>query len=331
MKCIRIDESMLEGAVSCERGDGWIRPWRLNFAELPLYAPDEGLPLRAVMSAGVRLHIRTDSSSLGLRFLATEATRSFDLTIDNELLETQHVPAGTEELLFEDLPEGENTLELWLPMGQESHLVSLDIDDGATFEVPVDTRLRWITYGSSISHCGSAHSPARTWPATAARARNLNLTCLGYGGQCHLDPMVGRMIRDLPADLITLKLGINVQGSGSLNARTFPAAVIGLVKTIRERHPSIPIGLISPIISPPREETDNAVGLSLAKMRVIIADCVKRLQDCGDAKIAYFDGLELFGESLVEDYLPDLLHPNGDGYEIMGQNAAEQILDRLLL
>ena len=33
-----------------------------------------------------------------------------------------------------------------------------------------------------------------------ARTHNLDLTCLGYGGQCHLDPIVASMIRDLPAD-----------------------------------------------------------------------------------------------------------------------------------
>ena len=32
----------------------------------------------------------------------------------------------------------------------------------------------------------------------------------------------------------------------------------------------------------------------------------------------YRDGLELFGEA-DEHLLPDLLHPNGEGYELMGQ------------
>jgi len=32
---------------------------------------------------------------------------------------------------------------------------------------------------------------------------------------------------------------------------------------------------------------------------------------------------------VVADYLPDLLHPNGDGYEIMGRNFAERVIDRI--
>ena len=34
----------------------------------------------------------------------------------------------------------------------------------------------------------------------------------------------------------------------------------------------------------------------------------------------YRDGLMLFGEA-DEHLLPDLLHPNGEGYELMGQYA----------
>ena len=34
--------------------------------------------------------------------------------------------------------------------------------------------------------------------------------------------------------------------------------------------------------------------------------------------VKYRDGLELFGEA-DEHLLPDLLHPNGEGYELMGK------------
>jgi lysophospholipase L1-like esterase len=176
-----------------------------------------------------------------------------------------------------------------------------------------------------------ANSPARNWPATAARKLDLNLTCLGFGGQCHLDSMIARLIRDREVDMLTLKLGINVMGAGSLSPRTFRGAVIGFVQIIREKHPDIPIGVISPIISPPRETNTNAVNFCLTDMREELADAVDRIQRVtGDDKIVYFDGLDLFGESLVNDYLPDNLHPNGDGYEVMGHNAADRILPRLI-
>ena len=150
---------------------------------------------------------------------------------------------------------------------------SLKINSDAEISKVTDDRLKWTTYGSSITHCVRAHSPALTWPAVVARKHALNLTALGYGGQCHVDPMIAIMIRDIPADLITLKLGINVQGAGSLNPRTFKSAVIGMIKIIREKQPKTPIGIISPIISPPRENLKNN-GLSLCDMRSELQDAV---------------------------------------------------------
>ena len=74
--------------------------------------------------------------------------------------------------------------------------------------------------------------------------------------------MVGRMIRDLPADLIGLKLGINMM-SGSCNDRTFRAAAIGLIQTIRDGHADTPMAVVSPIYNAPREQTPNPVGMSV--------------------------------------------------------------------
>ena len=154
---------------------------------------------------------------------------------------------------------------------------------------------------------------------------------MGFGGQCHLETMVARLIRDREMDLLTMKLSVNVMGQSSLSPRTFKAAVIGFTQIIREKHPTIPIGIISPIMSPPREATPNAVGFTLELMREELADAVDRMkQGAGDKNIYYFNGLEMFGETLVDDYLPDGLHPNGDGYEIMGNNATASVLTQLL-
>jgi lysophospholipase L1-like esterase len=42
--------------------------------------------------------------------------------------------------------------------------------------------------------------------------------------------------------------------------------------------------------------------------------------DSGDDNLHYADGQDLFGADLVDEYLPDALHPSGDGYEVMGRN-----------
>jgi len=146
-----------------------------------------------------------------------------------------------------------------------------------------DSRAKWITYGSSITHCAGANSPARAWPAWVARKHDLNLTCLGFGGNCHMEPMLARLIRDMPADFVSLKVGINIYTAGSLSARSFQSALIGFVQIIRENHPHIPLAVISPITSPSREKRPGKGGLSLEMMRDHLREAVGRLRLRGPA------------------------------------------------
>lgn len=324
---VPLQAALFEGVVSFRQGNDWLQPLRLKAADLPLH--DAGFADTAAMTSGCRLRCATTSTSITLLVVPDEGeTRKFDLTSDSERLATIDLAAGAEHVVFADLPPGRKVLEVWLPTHQAVRIRALLIDNGSTLEASPDTRKRWVVYGSSITHCGGAHSPSRTWPAVAARLNDLNVTSLGYGGQCQMDTLVAMMIRDLPADVITLKLGINMVG-GSVSPRTFFPLAIGMVKIIREKHPTTPIIVVSPIISPPREETPGATGMTLPMMRQDLQTAVARLRDCGDTNIHYFSGLDLFGADLVSAYLPDLLHPNGDGYEIMGRVFAAEALSRL--
>ncbi len=139
---------------------------------------------------------------------------------------------------------------------------------------------------------------------------------------------MARMIRELPADFLSMKVGINIYGSGSLNARTFMPAIIGFVHIVREKHPDTPFAVISPIFSPPRESTPNEVGFTLSAMREEVAEAVQVMKDCGDRNIHYVDGLDLFGPELA-GLLPDELHPNAEGYKILGQNFAHKLANTI--
>lgn len=325
MQRIDLTTEYFKGAVSCQQGEGWIQPMRLKADEIPLH--HEAFVERALATAGCRLRFKTDTAALALEIEPDdEAARLFDLTTDTQRLATAVVQPGDTQVRFGDLPSGKKILELWFPVNRPVRARTLHIGDDARLEPSPDRRPRWVTYGSSITHCGAAHSPSRTWPATAARLRGLNLMALGYGGNCHMEPLVAMTIRDLPADFISLKVGINMHG-GSVSPRTFRTLLIGMVRIIREKHPQTPIAVVSPIVSPPREETPGATGLTLQTMRQELQTAVQRLQQCGDPCIRYYSGLDIFGPELVDDYLPDLLHPNGDGYEVMGRNFADKVYD----
>ncbi|MHB1414575.1 MAG: GDSL-type esterase/lipase family protein [Chloroflexota bacterium] len=312
-----------QGIISLEKTAGWIRPWRLPYADRTLFPPAE-LQERAAMAAGVRLSFYSDTTFLAGAVETDAETSRLDLCCNERLVGSQGL-AGGNNFLFAGLPAGEKLLELWLPQYGQFRLRHLALSPGASVAPYVDDRPRWLTYGSSITQCRAAEGPTQTWPAVVARERGLNLTCLGYGGQCHLEPMIAQMMRDLPADFLSLCVGINVYGHDSLSARTFGPALIGFVQILRERHPNTPLAVISPIYCAARERTPNAVGLTLEAMREEIATVVAALRARGDRNIQYVDGLRLFGPDLVH-LLPDGLHPNAEGYELLGRNFLREVV-----
>jgi lysophospholipase L1-like esterase len=244
-------------------------------------------------------------------------------------------------LRFDGLSQAPKNVELWFPSNGIVELCALRAD--APVEASFETRPRWIHHGSSISHCTSAHGPTKTWPAVAGRLGEMDLLNLGFSGQCHLDPFVARTIRDLPADFISLKVGINIAGAATLKFRTFGPAVHGFLDTIREGHPDTPILLVSPIICPMLEHQAGPIlpdgqggmttarseanpwdrPLSLREMREILAGIVEERSQT-DPHLRYLDGLSLFGESDLAD-LPDGVHPSGDGYIRIGERFAAAV------
>ena len=144
-----------------------------------------------------------------------------------------------------------------------------------------------------------------------------------------MDAQVGMWIAECPADMITLKLGINCIG-GSLSARTFPAAVLTLVRIVRAAHPQVPIGLISPIGFPPHETEPNAVGYTIEGMRSDIADVHARLVAMGDERLYHFNGLEVFDLDLIGRHTEDQCHPDANGIEIMAENFDRVVMEPML-
>jgi hypothetical protein len=70
--------------------------------------------------------------------------------------------------------------------------------------------------------------PSTTWPALAAARGDVELINLGLGGNALLDPFTARTLRDTAADLISVKIGINLVNT-DLSARAFGPAVHGFL------------------------------------------------------------------------------------------------------
>lgn len=281
----------------------------------------DGLANRAAMAAGVRAGWHTGGGTVTLAGHGAEDCAPYDILVNGE--RSHRLPAaGTHrhDVVLDGLAAG-SLVEVWLPHFGD-YLLWEAAFDGESVTIAHAQGPRWITYGSSITHCQQADGPTETWPALVARREGWQLSNLGLAGECQLDPVVADTIGQTPAELISLCVGINSYNAAAYSERSWAGALQGFLATIRRAHPSVPIAVITPVLSLPREATPNAVGWTLADYRQATADVVVRLREKGDDRLHLIDGAGILTEREALERLPDTLHPDTAGYAIMADRLA---------
>lgn len=363
---------LVRGALELEPTERGLVPHRLPAWARRQYDDDQ-LAGAESQPSGVRLVFHSRASVVELDVVATKRDYLgapprpdgvYDLVVDGVLtgqatttagdVMTIDLMAGTADVRrgeattvrFADLASVEKTVEIWLPHDETTELVALRTD--APVSPVASGRRTWVHHGSSISHGSNALSPTGIWPALAAAQGDVELINLGFSGSAVVQPFVARTIRDLPADLISVKLGINVVNSDSLRLRTFVPAVHGFLDTIREGHPTTPLLVISPILCPIHEDTPGPTGWDLAALAegrlaftadgdpadvpagkltlTTIRTALARLtaqRATEDPNLHYLDGRSLYGAADSAAHpLPDDLHPDADSHHLMAGRFA---------
>ncbi|GLY76205.1 GDSL-type esterase/lipase family protein [Actinoallomurus iriomotensis] len=365
-----IREDLLRGALDVEHTAYGLLPHRLP-ARARRQIPDEQLAMAEAQPSGVRLAFRTRATTVELDTLPTKrayrglpvpADGVYDLLVDGRLAAQATVGGGRVRMIdmatqsaelhegspgtarFTDLPARDKDVEIWLPHTEITELIALRTD--APVEPAPDRGRRvWLHHGSSISHGSNAANPTATWPALAAAQGGVELVNLGFSGSALLDPFTARAMRDTPADLISVKIGINVVNADAMRLRAFVPAVHGFLDTIREGHPATPLLVVSAILCPVQEDTpgplapdfdggtvrfkatgdpaERAAGrLTLNVIRDALAQIVEQ-RAADDPDLHYLDGRDLYGEAdHAELPLPDAVHPDPAGHRRIGENFA---------
>lgn len=365
-----IKDSVIDvvGALGFEEdSEGWVTPRRLPDWTINQFA-DGAIDRFSKFPSGVRLRFTTSADEITLKVRVSRLVitgiadqvrpAAFDLLIDGVENQTQHAENGNilrltstapsvfvetlevgeiDNLKFSGLGAASKNIEIWLPTSGIVEIAEVSATSEIT-SAPADSRKRWLHYGSSISQCIEAERPMDAWALRAAQLLNLNITNFGLAGQCQLDGFVARSMAALPADVITLKLGINIVNADSMRERAFIPAVHNFLDILRESAPHTPIIIISAIWCPFHEQVPGptmidganlfgkerpeefaAGALTLQRTRELLEEVVAKR---ADKNIHFMDGLTLFGASDEGD-LPDKLHPNSAGYRLMADRFAQ--------
>jgi hypothetical protein len=368
-----ITADLVRGAIELERTAHGLLPHRLP-AWARAQCSDPQLAMVEAQPSGVRLAFRTRATAVELDTLPTKrvyvgvAPRPdgvYDLLVDGRPAGQASVaggntltidmatgaatsrPGAAGTVRFTGLPAAAKDVEIWLPHNEMTELIALRTD--APVEPAPDRGRRvWLHHGSSISHGSDAAGPATTWPALAASLGGVELINLGLGGSALLDPFVARTMRETPADLISVKIGINLVNTDLMRQRAFGPAVHGFLDTIRDGHPETPLTVVSPLWCPIHEDTPGPGAFDLEALRAgelkfiatgtpgpgrltlrVIRDELARIvaeRAKTDPNLRYVDGLELYGEG--DPPLPDRLHPDGPTHRLIADRFVTNVLSR---
>ncbi|MFE8992000.1 GDSL-type esterase/lipase family protein [Streptomyces collinus] len=365
---------LLRGALDVEHTEHGLLPHRLP-ARARAQNTNAQLAMAESQPSGVRLVFRTAATVVELDTLRTKRDYTgfpprpdglYDLLVDgvpagqasgtggNVLTvdlatwagEVASGPVGT--VRFTGLPARDKDVEIWLPHNETTELVALRTD-APVAPVPDRDRRVWLHHGSSISHGSDAASPTAIWPAIAALRGGVELVNLGFGGSAMLDPFTARAMRDTPADLISVKMGINLVNQDAMRLRVFGPAVHGFLDIIRDGHPDTPLLLVSPIHCAIHEDTPGPTApdideigkgrlvfapmgdpaetptgkLTLTVIREELARIVEQ-RAADDPNLHYLDGLDLYGpQDAAALPLPDHVHPDAATHHHIGDRFHE--------
>ncbi|MFK5688236.1 SGNH/GDSL hydrolase family protein [Ornithinimicrobium sp. LYQ92] len=368
-----ITEGLVRGAAELEQTEHGVLVHRL-----PAWARQQWVDPQLTMvesqPSGVRIAFRSSATVIEVDVLRSRMRYAglpprpdgvLELAVDGQVVDHAVTAGGVETTVdlatgdisrqvgqpstarFAGLGEAMKDVEVWLPHNESVEVGALRTDAPVEEQGPTVRRV-WLHHGSSISHGSNATRPTGIWPVAAARSSDVDLVNLGLGGSALLDPFTARTMRDTAADVISVKIGINLVNADLMRMRGFGPAVHGFLDTVREGHPNSPLLVVSPIYCEIHEYTpgpgafdpeaagrgeirfiatgDPAEGvagrLTLRTIREALAEIVKQRQ-AADPHLFYLDGRELYSESdAAEHPLPDALHPDAETHRLIGERFA---------
>ncbi|MFF2887066.1 SGNH/GDSL hydrolase family protein [Paenibacillus sp. NPDC057967] len=317
-------------------------PWLAQdglFRRLPL-ASGAVLPpavdTLAYCTAGGQIRFRTNSSRLVIRVRLAGPANMYHMAptgqcgIDCYLGEPGEQSFITTAKFKPTASEYESQLYQWdtkkevavtlnLPLYQGVEEVWIGVDQDAVIsEAPAYASSRpVIIYGTSITQGGCASRPGMAYTNILSRMIPVEFVNLGFSGNGKGEPELAHIMSEIDDPALFILDYEGNTGDADNIARTLPA----FIQILRERHPVVPILVVSRISTAEDQFYRKRRELN-DRRRLIQIENVEQRRIEGDRNIHFVDGLKLLGDDFVNDCTVDGTHPTDLGFLRMAQSLA---------
>ena len=289
--------------------------WR-RMPEEVAEATSEGVARLNKCTAGGRIRFVTDSPFISVRakplneggmdHMAMTGIAGCDIYCETEFCGTIRPKNMTGEIYetLIQLPEGEHTVTINLPLYNGLSAIAIGLQNGASLAAPApySNEKPVVFYGSSITQGGCASRPGTCYQAHLSRWLDMDYVNLGFSGCGKAEDAVVEYMASLDMSVFVMDYDHNAP-----TAQYLEMTHEKLYKAVREKHPDMPILMIS------RPNVDKDLADAAARFAVI-----KRTYDnavaAGDKNVRLINGTDLFAGPDRRECTVDGCHPTDLGF-----------------
>lgn len=209
------------------------------------------------------------------------------------------------------------TLNFPLYQGVEEVLIGIDEDAAVSAPPSYSSNRPVVIYGTSVTQGGCASRPGMAYSNILSRTLPVPFVNLGFSGSGKGEPELAQIMADIEdPGLYVLDYEGNT-GAAENIAMTLPV----FISILRERHPEVPILIVSKIRNDgdrfyeERQELFN-------RRRLVQFENVEQRRAEGDSHIHFADGFELLGEDSISEITVDGTHLTDLGFLRIAQSLA---------
>ena len=277
-------------------------------------------------TAGGRVRFATNSKRIAIRaempnafkmsHFALTGTAGFDLYADNKYVKTFVPPydmeGGYESELACDGKMHDYTINM--PTYSEVSRLYVMLDEEAELKEAVAYKYEEkpiVFYGSSITQGGCTSRPGNIYQNIISRRLDADYVNLGFSGSAKAEDAIAEYIANLEMSVFVYDYDHNAPDAEYLE-KTHEK----MFKTVREKHPDLPIICISK-----PDKSDN-----WEVRREIIKRTVENAKAAGDENVYFIDGQSFSALCDEPDAITvDGVHPNDLGFAAMGKVIGDVI------